>query len=114
MATLHSFQKHVRRHARIAFHQEELRQLFDVYSRRVAAGEWRDYAIDHYDDRAVFSIFRHTADRPVYVIEKVKSKGAARATFRLAAGSRRLSQGHSVREIIATLKRRPRLIRTAS
>lgn len=36
----------------------------------VAAGEWRDYAIDTLCDRAVFSIFRRTSEMPLYRIEK--------------------------------------------
>ena len=56
---------------RISFNKEELRQLFAVYSRRVATGEWRDYAIDHGPERAVFSIFRHTAEHPLYAVAKL-------------------------------------------
>lgn len=113
MATLHSFHDHFRRRTRIAFDQEELRQLLDIYSRRVAAGEWRDYAIDHYDDRAVFSIFRHTADRPLYVVEKIKRRGAARFVFRLTAGLRTVSQDNAIGKVVAAIKRRPRLIPSA-
>ncbi len=36
----------------------------------VAAGEWRDYAIDNLTDRAVFSIFRRASEMPLYRIEK--------------------------------------------
>jgi hypothetical protein len=42
------------------FTRPELRQLLDVYSRRVASGEWRDYAIDFHGSVAVFSVFRHS------------------------------------------------------
>ena len=45
---------------RVTFDRQELRQLLDVYSRRVASGEWKDYAIDMGNGSAVFSIFRHT------------------------------------------------------
>ena len=114
MGTLHSFHDQARRRARVSFNQEELRQLLDIYSQRVAAGEWRDYAIDHYDDRAVFSIFRHTADRPLYVVEKIKPSGSARTVYRLAAGSRHLLQGAVLGDIVSTIARRPRLILSAS
>lgn len=36
----------------------------------VAAGEWRDYAIDHLRDRAVFSVFHRTTEAPLFRIEK--------------------------------------------
>lgn len=55
----------------ISFNRQELNQLLSVYGRRVAEGEWRDYAIDMLKDRAVFSVFRRTAEAPLYRIEKM-------------------------------------------
>lgn len=54
----------------VFFDRRELGQILRVYGRMVAAGEWRDYAIDGLGEAAVFSIFRHTAERPLYRIEK--------------------------------------------
>ena len=53
---------HPRAPALVAFDRHELRQIMNVYGRMVAAGEWRDYAIDFGPERAVFSIFRRTSD----------------------------------------------------
>jgi hypothetical protein len=53
-----------------AFDRSELSEILKIYGRMVAAGEWRDYAIDHLGDRAVFSIFRRTSEVPLYRIEK--------------------------------------------
>jgi hypothetical protein len=53
-----------------AFDRQELSEILKVYGRMVAAGEWRDYAIDHLADRAVFSIFRRASEVPLYRIEK--------------------------------------------
>src|SRR5262247_1101833 len=50
--------------------RRELDRIFGLYGRMVAAGEWRDYAIDFLRDRAVFSVFRHSAEVPIYRIEK--------------------------------------------
>src|SRR5689334_9748914 len=52
------------------FNRAELDQLLGLYSRQVARGEWRDYAIDHRDGIAVFSVFRHTHETPLYAIAK--------------------------------------------
>ncbi len=54
----------------VAFDRHELSEILKVYGRMVAAGEWRDYAIDHLPDRAVFSIFRRTSEVPLYRVEK--------------------------------------------
>ncbi|MCI4665670.1 MAG: DUF2794 domain-containing protein [Neomegalonema sp.] len=54
----------------VTFHRTELSPILAVYGRMVAAGEWRDYAIDHLREVALFSVFRHTAESPLYRIEK--------------------------------------------
>jgi len=56
--------------ARVTFDRRELNRIFGLYGRMVAAGEWRDYAIDFLRDRAVFSVFRRTSEVPIYRIEK--------------------------------------------
>jgi hypothetical protein len=54
----------------VTFSRHELDRILDLYGRKVAAGEWRDYAIDFLKDRAVFSIFRRSSEMPIYRIEK--------------------------------------------
>ena len=54
----------------VTFSRRELDRILSLYGRKVAAGEWRDYAIDFLKDRAVFSVFRHTCEVPIYRIEK--------------------------------------------
>jgi Protein of unknown function (DUF2794) len=60
----------VRYQAQVTFSQRELKRILDLYGRMVAAGEWRDYAIDFFKDRAVFSVFRRASEVPLYRIEK--------------------------------------------
>jgi Protein of unknown function (DUF2794) len=55
---------------RVTFDRRELDRIFNLYGRKVAAGEWRDYAIDFLRDRAVFSVFRRASEVPLYRIEK--------------------------------------------
>ncbi len=54
----------------VTFNRQELDRILNLYGRMVAAGEWRDYAIDFTREKAIFSIFRRTADVPIYRIEK--------------------------------------------
>ena len=61
----------------VTFQRRELDQLLRLYGRMVAANEWRDYAIDHLPDRAVFSVFRRTSETPLFRI--VKDPALARA-----------------------------------
>lgn len=53
-----------------AFDRQELTRILDLYGRMVAAGKWRDYAMDFQRDVAVFSCFRRASERPEYRIEK--------------------------------------------
>src|ERR687886_2425634 len=54
----------------VTFSRRELDRILRLYGRKVAAGEWRDYAIDFLRDRAVFSVFRRSSEVPLYRIEK--------------------------------------------
>lgn len=55
---------------RVTFDRWELSRIFNVYGRKVAEGEWQDYAIDFLRDRAVFSVFRGSLQVPIFRIEK--------------------------------------------
>lgn len=95
----------------IAFHRTELNAILSVYGRFVAAGEWRDYAISNLKEVAVFSVFRRTAEHPMYRIEK-------RPSFRMKQGQyvvigmegRILKRGNDLRQVLRVLERK--LIRT--
>ncbi len=54
----------------VAFERKELNVIMSLYGRMVAAGEWRDYGLSFLQDMAVFSVFRHAAENPLYRIEK--------------------------------------------
>ena len=71
----------------VCFDRREFSEILNVYGRMVAAGEWRDYAIDTLKDRAVFSIFRRTSEMPLFRIEK--NPKLARAPGRLQRRRRR-------------------------
>jgi hypothetical protein len=54
----------------VFFERRDLDRLLRLYGMKVAAGEWRDYAIDGLTDSAVFSVYRRAAEHPAYRIEK--------------------------------------------
>ena len=62
-----------------SFSRHELNAIFSLYGAKVAAGEWRDYSIDFLKDKAVFSIFRRSSERPLYRIEKIRSSRSGKA-----------------------------------
>jgi hypothetical protein len=56
--------------APVTFHRRELDAILRIYGRMVGEGEWKDYAIDHLRDRAVFSIFKRSGEMPLFRVEK--------------------------------------------
>ena len=98
----------------VTFSRFELAQLLNLYSRRVISGEWRDYAIDHGAGEAVFSIFRHSADRPLFAVSKVAQPGRDRRTWVVRRGPEKLRQGDSIVDVLPALEGGPRLVRLES
>ena len=78
------------------FTRAELNQLLGLYSRNVARGVWRDYAIDHRDGQALFSVFRHTHESPAYTIVKAALSAAQPAEFIVLSGRQRLRVARSL------------------
>lgn len=86
----------------VFFDRQELRQLLDLYSRRVASGEWKDYAIDQYGPITVFSIFRNSLDQPVFSIAKrTAGKGC---DFLVFSGRQQLKLSRSIGEALTVLE----------
>jgi len=85
------------REDRVMFQRPELDAILRVYSLMVAAGHWRDYAIDGLRDRAEFSIFRHAAEFPAYRIVKTPADARRQGAWKVAApGGVILKRGHDL------------------
>lgn len=96
----------------VAFHRRELDQILRLYGQMVAANEWRDYAIDHLDDRAVFSVFRRTSETPLYRI--IKNPELARkqgAWSVVSAGGLILKRGHELAHVLTVFDKTLKLVR---
>jgi len=85
----------------IAFDRRELNAILNIYGRMVAAGEWRDYAIDWMRERAVFSIFRRASEMPLYRIEKDPKLRAKQGAYAVVgAGGQVLKRGHDLKQVL--------------
>lgn len=89
------------------FDRREMQKIMDLYGRMVAAGHWRDYAIDLGRDAAIFSAFRRSAERPEYRIEKRPSLRHRQGMWALIgeAGAV-LKRGAELPGILAPVERR--------
>src|SRR6201995_4397983 len=85
----------------VTFDRPELNRILTVYGRMVAAGEWRDYALDFLDEVAVFSVFRHASEMPLYRVEKRPKLKAKQAQYSvIAAGGVILKRGHDLVQVL--------------
>ena len=101
MAKLYRLDEIRRAPKAIFFNRDELNQLLSLYSRRVASGEWRDYAIDQRRGGAVFSVFRHSHDAPAFRIAK-RATGAARSgRYVVSSGRETLKQATTMAEALS-------------
>ena len=92
---------------RVAFHRIELGEILNLYGRKVAAGEWRDYGISHLKDVAVFSVFRRTAENPLYRIEKrPKLRGKQGQYAVIGMDGQILKRGSELRTVLRVLERK--------
>ena len=89
----------------VGFHRTELSIILGLYGRMVAAGFWRDYGISMLRDVAVFAVFRHTAESPLYRIEKRPRLAARQGQYAVVAmDGRILKRGHDLRTVLRVLE----------
>lgn len=97
----------------VTFHRRELDLILKVYGRMVGEGEWRDYAIDHLRDRAVFSVFKRAGEVPLYRIEKNPKLAAKQGAFSvLNAHGTILKRGHELAQVLKAFDKVLKLVKT--
>lgn len=91
----------------ISFDRRELRIILEVYGRMVAAGEWRDYAIDFSRETAMFSVFRRTSEVPLYRIVKDPKLSRKQGAYSVVTPTGLiLRRGHDLGRVLAVIERR--------
>jgi hypothetical protein len=92
---------------RVTFSRRELDRILRLYGRKVAAGEWRDYAVDFLKDRAVFSVFRRSSEVPIYRIEKNPRLARRQGAYSvISATGLIVRRGHELERVLHALDRR--------
>lgn len=95
----------------VSFDRRELNLLFNLYGAQVAAGEWRDYALDFLPARAVFSIFRRASEMPLYRIEKIPELARRQGAYCVvAANGQVLRRGHDLARVLRVLDKGLKLV----
>ena len=95
----------------VTFDRRELNRIFGLYGRMVAAGEWRDYAIDFLKDRAVFSVFRRSSEMPIYRIEKNPKLGRRQGAYSVVSATGLIvRRGHELDRVLHAIDKGPSLV----
>ena len=85
----------------ITFHRRELDAILRIYGQMVGEGAWRDYAIDHLRDKAVFSVFKRSGEMPLYRIEKNPKLAAKQGAYSVInVDGRILKRGHELPQVL--------------
>jgi hypothetical protein len=91
----------------VAFDRRELSDILRLYGMMVAAGEWRDYGISCLREVAVFSVFRRTAEFPLYRIEKRPRLRNRQGQYAVVGmDGQILKRGHDLRTVLRVLERK--------
>ncbi|MCG6903339.1 MAG: DUF2794 domain-containing protein [Rhodobacter sp.] len=91
----------------VSFDRRELGVILGLYGRMVAAGEWRDYGISSLREVAVFSVFRRTAEHPLYRIEKRPRLRLRQGLYSvIAMDGQILKRGHDLKNVLRVLERK--------
>lgn len=93
--------------AQVAFDRREMQTILSLYGRMVAAGEWRDYGISMLREMAVFSVFRRTAENPLYRIEKRPRLRSRQGMYSVVGmDGQILKRGHDLKTVLRVLERK--------
>ena len=91
----------------VGFDRLELTKILDLYGRMVAAGEWRDYAMDFTKEAATFAAFRRTAEQPQMRVEKRPALRNRQGMWTLfGEHGQVLKRGHELAGVLAPVERR--------
>ena len=95
----------------VTFHRRELDAILRIYGRMVGEGEWRDYAIDHLKEKAVFSVFKRSGEMPLYRIEKNPRLAAKQGAYSVVnVEGRILKRGHELPQVLKVFDKVLKLI----
>ena len=91
----------------VSFQKPELTIILSLYGRMVASGEWRDYGISSLKEVAVFSVFRRTAEQPIYRIEKRPKLRNRQGQYAVVGmDGQILKRGHDLKSVLGILERK--------
>ncbi|MBD8553789.1 DUF2794 domain-containing protein [Rhizobium sp. CFBP 8762] len=95
----------------VTFHRRELDLILRIYGRMVGDGEWKDYAIDHGVEKAVFSVFKRSGEAPLFQIEKNPKLAAKQGAYSVVnVHGTILKRGHELAQVLKVFDKALKLV----
>ena len=92
--------------SKVSFHKKELEPIFKIYGQMVSKGEWRDYNISSSFSNAIFSIFRRSSEKPLYMIIKKPKLSINSITYSIVAfDGQIIKQGQDLKLVLHILNK---------
>jgi hypothetical protein len=110
MGTLFDLAKYRKAKSFVHFDRTELMKLMNTYSRQVASGAWKDYAIDHLDGMAMFSIFRSTHETPLFTVIKLSNEHKNAGQYLALHSGERIKQSSDITSVLDAIEKRARKV----
>ena len=95
----------------VVFSRTEIATILNLYGKKVAAGEWRDYAMNFGRDKAVFAVYRRSSEMPLYRIEKNPKLARKQGAYSVVShGGIIVRRGHDLAQVLKVLLRKPKVV----
>lgn len=95
----------------VTFHRRELDSILWIYGRMVGEGAWRDYAIDHTKEKAVFSVFKRSGEMPLFRIEKNPKLASKQGAYSVInTNGMVLKRGHDLQQVLRVFDKNLKLV----
>ena len=95
----------------VTFHRRELDAILWIYGRMVGENEWRDYAIDHLKEKAIFSVFKRSGELPLFRIEKDPKLATKQGAYAVVnTNGTILKRGHELKQVLKVFDKTLKLV----
>ncbi|TCU16525.1 DUF2794 domain-containing protein [Rhizobium sullae] len=95
----------------VTFHRRELDAILWIYGRMVGEGEWKDYAIDHLKEKAIFAVFKRSGEMPLFRIEKDPRLATKQGAYSVVnSNGMILKRGHDLQQVLKVFNKVLKLV----
>ena len=91
----------------VFFSKKELSLILNLYSKQVSKGFWKDYALDNQTENAIFSVYKHSHDKPMYqIIKNSQKKFRNNPSFYIKKGEEIIGKNKNLFTILSNFEKK--------